>query len=167
MKALFIAAVFLSATLLFMVQPLVAKILLPVLGQPGRLEHLPGVLSGRAASRVSLRSRPEHRGIAAVAAGSPHRRARGRGIHAADPDRRGRAGQRRSPPLARSRACRIHRHTAHRTLRDVSAPAAVVLAQPSCGRAPSTRRGDNRPAPTPAATTLKSDLRSIMPPLSW
>ena len=51
-------SMFLSAALLFVVEPMIGKMLMPMLGGTSSgLEHLPGVFSGCFAGRVSLRSR--------------------------------------------------------------------------------------------------------------
>ncbi len=51
----FAVTLFLSAALLFAVQPMFAKMVLPLLGGAGGLEYVPGVLSGHAAGRIPLR----------------------------------------------------------------------------------------------------------------
>ncbi len=55
-EVFFAVTLFVSAALLFAVQPMFAKMVLPLLGGAGRLEYVPGVLSGRAAVGIPLRA---------------------------------------------------------------------------------------------------------------
>ena len=71
--------------------------------QPRGLEHVHGLFSGRAAARISLRTRIEHVCAAAVAAAGAHRRDDRRGRDAADADGDRRAAGRRSTMVAASR----------------------------------------------------------------
>ena len=69
MRRLFTLAIFFSATLLFMVQPLAGKILLPVLGgSPAVWSTCIVFFQARAAAGISLRSCAEHACAAAMAA---------------------------------------------------------------------------------------------------
>ena len=60
MPIVFALTMLVSAALLFVVQPMIAKMVLPLLGgSPGGLEHLHGLLPGGPAGRLRLRARDD------------------------------------------------------------------------------------------------------------
>ena len=156
--------VFLGAALLFFVQPMVSKMLLPHLGgSPSVWNTCMVLLPGDAAAWLSLR---------ALAGAAVRRRARRRRstapcsapprCSAARPDVAGAAGRRQPGAVAARHARRHGRPAVLRDLGDGAAAAALVLPDQPPGRAPTLI--SSTPPAMPAASWRCSPIRCAVEP---